>query len=142
MVKQWSLSLFQVFFRAYTKLNQHDLSIFQSDEELIFTKIRMECSFRKYFTLLWLAWHCVFLFDSELLLVCCLDTVTDFLLKLVIKPRKNLLEISIFSLNDVIVRPTKIMNNLLKDCKLPTFKVLFQHQKSTTESSFQWRISG
>ena len=35
------------------------------------------------------------------------DTITDFLIKLGIKPRKNLLEISIFSLNDVIIRPTK-----------------------------------
>ena len=26
--------------------------------------------------------------------------------------------------------PTKIMNNLLKDCKIRTFKVIFQHQKS------------
>ena len=50
-------------------------------------------------------------------------------------PQKThlLLEISIFSLNDVIVRPTKIMNNLLKDYKILTFKLLSQHQK-TTES--------
>ena len=50
-----------------------------------------------------------------------------------------LLEISIFSLNHIIVRPTKIMNNLFKDCKFRTFKVIFQHQKST-ESFFLWRI--
>ena len=31
-----------------------------------------------------------------------------------------------FSLNDVIVRPTKIMNNLLKDCKIRTVKVIFE----------------
>ena len=43
----------------------------------------------------------------------------------------HILEISIFSLNHVIVRPTKIMNNLLKVCKICTFKVIFQHQKST-----------
>ena len=48
-----------------------------------------------------------------------------------INPCMDLLEISIFSLNHVIVRPTKIMNNLLKDCKILTFKVIFQHQKST-----------
>ena len=37
------------------------------------------------------------------------DTVTDFLIKLDIKPCMHLLEISIFSLNDVIVELTKIM---------------------------------
>ena len=37
----------------------------------------------------------------------------------------------IFSLNNVIARPTKIMNNLLKDCNIRSFKVIFQHQKST-----------
>ena len=41
---------------------------------------------------------------------CKLDTVQDFLFKLGIKPRMHLWEISIFSLNNVIVRPTKIMN--------------------------------
>ena len=62
---------------------------------------------------------------------CGLDTFQDFLIKLGIKPRRHILEISIFSLNHVIVRPTKIMNNLLKDCKIRTFKVIFQHQKLT-----------
>ena len=38
-----------------------------------------------------------------------------------------LVEISIFSLNHVILRPTKIMNNLLKDFKIHTFKAIFQH---------------
>ena len=56
-----------------------------------------------------------------------------FLIKLGIKPCLHILEISIFSLNHVIVRPTKIMNNLLKVCKICTFKVIFWHQK-TTES--------
>ena len=53
------------------------------------------------------------------------DTVQDFLIKLGIKPRLHILKISIFSLNHVIVRPTKIMNNLLKVCKICTFKVIF-----------------
>ena len=39
---------------------------------------------------------------------CRVDTVTDFLIKLGIKPCMRLVEISIFSLNDVIVRLTKI----------------------------------
>jgi hypothetical protein len=45
------------------------------------------------------------------------ETVQDFLIKLGIKPRisMHVLEMCIFSLNHVIVRPTKIMNNLLKD---------------------------
>ena len=36
----------------------------------------------------------------------------------------RLMEISSFSLNNVIARPNKIMNNLLKDCKIRTFKVI------------------
>ena len=60
------------------------------------------------------------------------ETVHRFLIKLGIKPSMHVLEISFFSLNHVIiVRPTKILNNLLKDCKIHTFKVIFQHQKST-----------
>ena len=46
------------------------------------------------------------------------------------QPRMHTLEISIFSQNHVIVRPTRIMNNLLKDCQIRTFKVIFQIQKS------------
>ena len=38
----------------------------------------------------------------------------------------HLLKISIFSLNSDIIRLTKIMNNLVKDCKIRTFKVIFQ----------------
>ena len=71
-----------------------------------------------------------------------LDTVHDFLIKLGIKPHWNILEISIFSLNHVVVRPTKIMNNLLKDFKIRTFKANFQHQRSTESFwfFFLWRI--
>ena len=67
-----------------------------------------------------------------ILWLCVLDTVQDFLIKLGIKPRLHIvLKISIFSLNHVIVRPTKIMNNLLNVCKICTFKFIFRHQKST-----------
>ena len=44
-----------------------------------------------------------------------LDTVQYFLIKLGIKPRMHVWEISIFSLNDVIVRHTKIMNRADKN---------------------------
>ena len=44
-----------------------------------------------------------------------LDTVKDFLIKLGIEPRMHLWEISILSLNNVIVRPTKIMNRADKN---------------------------
>ena len=44
-----------------------------------------------------------------------LDTVQDFLIKLGIKPRMHLLEIGIFSLCHVIIRPTKIMNRADKN---------------------------
>ena len=46
-----------------------------------------------------------------------LETVQDFLIKLGIKPLMHLLEISIYSLNNDLVRLTKIMNNLVKDIK-------------------------
>ena len=52
-------------------------------------------------------------------LLCCyclgLDTVQDFLIKLGIKPRMHLWEISILSLNNVIAKPTKIMNKADKN---------------------------
>ena len=64
-------------------------------------------------------------------MACWLDTIQDFLIKLGIKPHLHILKIIIFSLNHVIVRPTKIMNNPLKVFKICTFKVIFQHQKST-----------
>ena len=43
-----------------------------------------------------------------------LDTIQDFLFKLGMKARMHLVEISIFSLNHVIVRPTKIIKDLCK----------------------------
>ena len=54
-----------------------------------------------------------------------IDTVQDFLIKLGIKPRLHILKISIFSQNHVIVRPTKIMINLLKDYKIVLSKSFF-----------------
>ena len=39
-----------------------------------------------------------------------IDTVKDFLFKMDMKSRMHLVEISIFSLNNVTIRPTKIMN--------------------------------
>ena len=43
------------------------------------------------------------------------NTVQDFLIKLGIKPHMHQWEISIFPLNNVIVRPTKIMNRADKN---------------------------
>ena len=54
-----------------------------------------------------------------------LETIQDFLIKLGIKPLMHLLEISIFSLNNDIVRLTKIMNNLVKGLKILSFNVIF-----------------
>ena len=54
------------------------------------------------------------------------ETVQDFLIKLDIKPLMHLFEISIFSLNNDLVRLTKVMNNLVKDFKILSFKVIFQ----------------
>jgi len=56
-----------------------------------------------------------------------LETVQDFLINSGIKPLMHLLEIlSIFSLNNDLVRLTKIMKNLVKDLKILSFKVIFQ----------------
>ena len=44
-----------------------------------------------------------------------IETVQDFLIKLDIKPLINLLKISIFSLNNVIIRLIKIMNRADKN---------------------------
>ena len=49
-----------------------------------------------------------------LLYMCALDTDQDFMIKLGIKPCMHLWEISILSLNIVIIRPTKIMNRATK----------------------------
>ena len=65
-------------------------------------------------------------FFNFCLLKSSLETVQDFLIKLDIKPLMHLLKISIFSINNDILRLTKIMNNLVKDCKIRTFKVIFQ----------------
>ena len=46
---------------------------------------------------------------------CNIESVQDFLIKLDIKPLMHLLEISTFSLNNVIVRLTKIMNRADKN---------------------------
>ena len=47
--------------------------------------------------------------------MCIVDTIQDFLCYLGMKPFMHLVEISIFSLNHVIVRPTKIIKDLCKD---------------------------
>ena len=70
-----------------------------------------------------------------------LDTVQDFLIKLGIKPSLHILKISNFSLNHVIVRPTKIMSNLLKVCKNFTFKVIFRHQNSIESCWFFFSVN-
>ena len=57
------------------------------------------------------------------------DTVKDCLFELDMKPPLHLLEIRIFSLNNVTVRLTETMNNLLEHLKLLIFKVIFQYWK-------------
>ena len=70
------------------------------------------------------------------------ETVQDFLIKLGIKPLMHLLEKSIFSLNNDLVRLTKIMNNLVKDLKILSFKVIFQCLKvvKSFQKNFLCRI--
>ena len=59
--------------------------------------------------------------------MCSIETVQDFLIKLDIKPLMHvyLLEITKYDL----VRLTKIMNNLVKDLKILSFKVIFYYLK-------------
>ena len=54
------------------------------------------------------------------------ETAQDFLIKLDIKPLMHILEISIFSLYNDLLRLTKIMNNLVKDLKILRFEVIFK----------------
>ena len=54
-------------------------------------------------------------FSNPLSLKVHLESVQDFLIKLDMKPCMHLVEISIFSLNLVIVRLTKIMNRADKN---------------------------
>ena len=70
-----------------------------------------------------------------------LETIQDFLIKLDIKPLMHLLKISILLLNNDILR-LKIMNNLVKDCKIWTFKVFFQCLKlvESLQKKFLWII--
>ena len=58
------------------------------------------------------------------------------MIKLDIKPLMHLLEISISSLNNDPVKLTKIMNNLVKDLKILSFKVIFQCLKSKIGRNF------
>ena len=55
-----------------------------------------------------------------------LESVQDFLIKLDMKQCMHLLEISIFSLNLVIVRPSKIMNRADKNLKNQKFENFFK----------------
>ena len=80
-----------------------------------------------------------FLIPNAALWYSLLETVQDFLIKLDIKPIMHLLEISIFLLNNDLVRLTKIMNNLVKDLKILSFKVIFQWL-NLSEKKFLWRI--
>ena len=59
-----------------------------------------------------------------------LDNLQFFLLELDMKPHMHLVEIRICSPNQVIVRPTKIINNVLNHCKILIFKVIIRHWKS------------
>ena len=68
-----------------------------------------------YYQVIWF-----FLFSNNLL-----ESFPDFLIELDMKPRMHIVETSIFSLNNVTARLTKIMNNLLEHIKILIFKVIF-----------------
>ena len=56
---------------------------------------------------------------------CTLDTFQDFLITEHMKPHMHILEISISSLNYVVVRPTKTPKSANKKCQFLTFKGTF-----------------
>ena len=56
---------------------------------------------------------------------CAIESLHDFLIKLDMKPWMHLVKISIFSLNHVIIRLTKVMNNSIEHLKIGTFNVIF-----------------
>ena len=58
---------------------------------------------------LWLPHKQIFVTTAQII-----DTIQDFLCKLGMKPYMHLVEISIFWLNHVIVRPTKIIKDTRK----------------------------
>ena len=62
-------------------------------------------------------------------IACILDTFQNFLITEHMKPRMHILEISISSLNHVIIRPTKTPKSADKKCQFLTFKVNFLCQK-------------
>ena len=82
---------------------------------------------------------------------CRLESVKDFLIKLDMKPCMHLAEISIFSLNLVIVRLTKIMNRAyknwaqfqeIKDLKNQNFpKTYFNKSLSPSQIFFSERFN-
>ena len=67
------------------------------------------------------------------------ESFQDILIKLDMKTPMHLVEISIFSLNNVTGRLTKIMNNLLEYLKILIFKFIFQCGKLI--ASFQKKFS-
>ena len=71
----------------------------------------------------------IFSFDILSSRVFLVHTVQDFLIKLGVKPRMHLLEIDIFWLYHVIVRPTKIMITANKNWA-KFRKKSFQNQKN------------
>ena len=63
-----------------------------------------------------------------------IDANQDFLCKLGIKLLMHLVDIIIFLLYHVIIRPTKIIKDLRKDCKIP--KSIFSNKNPSDLSEF------
>ena len=55
----------------------------------------------------------------------CIRVFPRFLIKLDMKPHMHIVKINIFSLNNIPVRFTKIMNKFLENLKILIFKVIF-----------------
>ena len=79
---------------------------------------------------------------KKTMMIFCLDTVTYFLIKLGMNLSTHLVDISIFSLNNVIIWLTKIMNNLLKYIKILIFKVIssIENRSNHSKKKFLWSM--
>ena len=69
-----------------------------------------------------------------------IDTITDFQIKLGMAPCKHLVEISIFSINNVTVRPTKIINGVNKNWAYLQKKKYFKNQNFQKKKVFYIKV--
>ena len=95
-----SFILFYIFFSVCL------IYIYCSQDPTTNSELVLKFRIRRFGISCWIRWARYLFIGTAFLL----ESVQDFLIKLEMKPCLHLVEISIFSLNHVIVRLTKIMN--------------------------------